>query len=86
MSVRARIFDVIEIMDEERTASSSLKSAKFRERSRGRESRVCVYSVNKASEWAVVSWAEGSTACNLGGTMIGDEVTTGSSLRMATRD
>lgn len=43
---------VTAVMEEDNTASSSRSSAKLRERSRGRESRVCVYSVRREREWA----------------------------------
>lgn len=46
---------VTAVMDDERTASSSRRSAKLRERSSGRESRECVYSVRSAREWAVLA-------------------------------
>jgi len=48
---------VMEDMEEERTASSSRRSAKLRERSRGSESRVWVYSESRESEWAAVRLA-----------------------------
>lgn len=54
MRVRSRILVVIEVIDEERTASSSRRSAKLRERSRGNESKVWVYSERRAREYAVV--------------------------------
>ena len=56
--VRACTFEVMEDMEEERTASSSRRSAKLRERSRGRESRVWVYSESRDRVYAVAraSW------------------------------
>ena len=42
--VRFLIFMMMEAMEDERTASSSRRSAKLRERSRGRVSRVWLYS------------------------------------------
>jgi hypothetical protein len=53
ISVRELIFVVMEDMEAERTASSSRRSAKLRERSRGRESRVWVYSLRRAREYTV---------------------------------
>ena len=46
--VRFFILMMMEAMEEERTASSSRRSAKLRERSRGRESRVWLYSARRA--------------------------------------
>lgn len=40
-------------IEDERTASSSRRSAKLRERSRGSDSRVWVYSERRDSEYAV---------------------------------
>lgn len=51
ISVRVVIFVVIEDMEAERTASSSRRSAKLRERSSGSASSVCEYSSIRASEY-----------------------------------
>ena len=53
MSVSWITLLVTVVMEDDRTASSSRRSAKLRERSRGRESRECVYSVRSARECAV---------------------------------
>ena len=53
MVVSAWTLVVIEAMLDDSTASNSRKSASWRERSRGRVSRQCVYSVNSASEYNV---------------------------------
>ena len=64
------IFMVIDAMEEERTASSSRRSAKLRDRSRGRVSRVWVYSETRERVYTVLMLLG---CCDLGareGTMV----------------
>lgn len=52
-------------MEEDRTASSSRRSAKWRERSRGSESRVWVYSERRARVYGVVGEVGIGMLCGL---------------------
>lgn len=53
LRVKACILWVIEAMEDERTASSSRRSAKFLDKSSGKASSVCVYSCRRDREYAV---------------------------------
>ena len=55
MSMSRFILDVRAWTDADRTASSSRRSANWRETSAGSESSDCVYSERRVSAWAVVA-------------------------------